>query len=324
MNDHIILLDFLGMPNCFWWWLLCSLGAFLLGWLLHWLLFCKKYKDQIVELTAERDNYHAKFTAMEKDYVALKYQHEELEKESNANKSALRLCEADKSILQHKLDQATAGDDSGIIVGAVDGGEDTSYSSILGTDNLQIVEGIGPKIEGLLKDAGISDWAALAAASQDKLQGILEEAGSRYRMHDPTTWPKQAKLAVDGKWDELIEFQKFTDAGRETTGSFETPAKVEKLLVKKLGFSTNPEDLKVVEGIGPKIEGLLKDDGIKNWSDLAKATEASLQGILDKAGDKYRLADPSTWPKQAQLAADSKWDELKNYQDFLKGGKNPK
>jgi predicted flap endonuclease-1-like 5' DNA nuclease len=323
MNDHIILLDFLGMPNCFWWWLLCSLGAFLLGWLLHWLLFCKSLKDQIVELTAERDNYHSKFTAMEKDYFALKYKNDELEKDHNGVKSALRLCEADKSILQGKLDRA-AGEGPDIIVGGGTDGGSTGYAAILGTDNLQIVEGIGPKIEGLLKDGGITDWKALAGASYEKLQGILEAAGSRYRMHDSKTWPKQAQLAADGKWDELIEFQKFTDAGRETTGSFETPAKVEKLLVKKLGFSTNPQDLKVVEGIGPKIEGLLKEDGNKTWSDLSKCTEGDLQGILDKAGDKYRLADPSTWPKQAKLATESKWDELKKYQEFLKGGKNPK
>lgn len=324
MNDHILLLDFLGFPDCFWWWLLCSLGAFLLGWLLHWLLFSKNLKDQIVTLTGERDDYHNKFTTMEKDYMSLKYKYDELEKDHNAVKSSLRLCEADKSILASKLEKAEAG----MVVGGTDGGDEgdgpTGYAAILGTENLQIVEGIGPKIEGLLKDAGIGNWAALAAANYDKLQGILEAAGSRYRMHDSKTWPKQARLANEGKWEELIEFQKFTDAGREDTGSFETPAKVEKLLVKKLGFSTNPEDLKVVEGVGPKIEGLMKEDGINNWSDLAKASVETLQGILNKAGDRYRLADPSTWPKQAGLAAEGKWDELKKYQDFLSGGKSPK
>jgi predicted flap endonuclease-1-like 5' DNA nuclease len=322
MNDHIILLDFLGMPNCFWWWVLASLGAFLLGWLMHWLLFCKKLQDQIASLTSERDDYHNKFTTMEKDYMSLKYKYDELEKGNNTLKANLRLCEADKSILTNKLEKAN----SALIVGGSgdDSGGGTGYAAILGTDNLQIVEGIGPKIEGLLKDGGINNWGDLAKADYATLQGILDAAGSRYRMHDSKTWPKQAKLASDGKWDELIEFQKFTDAGRESTGSFETPAKVEKLLVKKLGFSTNPEDLKVVEGIGPKIDGLLKDDGIKNWTDLSKATEATLQGVLDKAGDRYRLADPSTWAKQAGLAAAGKWDELKNYQDFLQGGKSPK
>ncbi|MCB0652960.1 MAG: hypothetical protein KDC85_16900 [Saprospiraceae bacterium] len=325
MNDHIILLDFLGMPNCFWWWVLASLGAFLLGWLLHWLLFSRNLKEQIVSLTSERDDFHNKFTAMEKDYMGLKYKFDELEKDYNKNKTSLRLCEADKSILSHKLETALGG--SGIVVGGgTDGADDSvsDYAAILGSDNLQIVEGIGPKIEDLLKEAGITDLKALAAASLEKIQGILDKAGSQYKMHDPKTWSKQAQLAVDGKWDELIAFQKFTDAGRDDTGSFETPAKIEKLLLKKFGFTTNAEDLKIVEGIGPKIEDLLKAAGIKNLTDLANAAEASLQSILDNAGDKYRLADPSTWAKQAGLAAASKWDELKKYQDFLKGGKNPK
>jgi predicted flap endonuclease-1-like 5' DNA nuclease len=98
---------------------------------------------------------------------------------------------------------------------------------------------------------------------------------------------------------------------------------VEKLIAKKLGYATNPEGLKVVEGIGPKIDGLLKEAGIKNWSDLAAATEDRLREILAAAGDRYRLADPSSWPQQAGLAAAGKWDELKQYQDFLSGGKDP-
>jgi predicted flap endonuclease-1-like 5' DNA nuclease len=204
---------------------------------------------------------------------------------------------------------------------AGDGG--INYASVLGTDNLQIVEGVGPKIEGLMKDGGIKDWGALAGTSVERIQEILDAAGSRYTLANPTTWPQQGKLAHEGKWDELIEYQKFLDAGVENKGDFESPSKVEKLILKKLGFSNNPEDLKIVEGIGPKIEGLLKNEGINNWSDLAAAPQSTLQKVLDTAGDRYRLADPSTWAKQASLAAAGKWDELKTYQDFLSGGKNP-
>ena len=84
---------------------------------------------------------------------------------------------------------------------------------------------------------------------------------------------------------------------------------------------SNPEDLKVVEGIGPKIEQLLKNDGIKTWRDLANANVDRLKGILDAAGDRYRIHDPGTWAEQAQLAADGNWDKLKEYQDFLQGGR---
>lgn len=81
------------------------------------------------------------------------------------------------------------------------------------------------------------------------------------------------------------------------------------------------DDLKIVEGIGPKIEGLLKDGGIKDWGDLAKANTADLKGILKKGGDRFAMHDPSSWADQAALANESRWKELDKYQDLLIGGR---
>lgn len=82
-------------------------------------------------------------------------------------------------------------------------------------DNLKkFVEGIGPKIESLLNEAGIFTFAQLAETDVEKIKEILAEAGSRYQMHDPTTWPQQAKLAAEGKFDELKEWQGQLDGGR--------------------------------------------------------------------------------------------------------------
>ncbi len=82
-------------------------------------------------------------------------------------------------------------------------------------NDLKLIEGVGPKIEGLLNDAGITTWEEFANASIDKLQGILDEAGSRYKMHDPGTWAKQAKLAAAGDWEELVKLQDELKGGRE-------------------------------------------------------------------------------------------------------------
>ena len=82
-------------------------------------------------------------------------------------------------------------------------------------DDLKIVEGIGPKIETLLKEGGISTWAELAAASEDRLKEILDAAGPRYQIHDPSTWPAQSKFATEGKWDELKEYQDMLTGGRD-------------------------------------------------------------------------------------------------------------
>lgn len=70
----------------------------------------------------------------------------------------------------------------------------------LAVDDLKVVEGIGPKIEQLLNDSGVHTWHDLSTADVDRLRDILQEAGARYRMHDPSTWPQQAALLARGDW----------------------------------------------------------------------------------------------------------------------------
>ena len=82
-------------------------------------------------------------------------------------------------------------------------------------DDLKLVEGIGPKIEELMHAAGINTWAELAAAPIEKLEEILEEAGPRFRIHDPATWGKQAAMADAGQWEELETYQDELKGGRE-------------------------------------------------------------------------------------------------------------
>jgi len=83
-------------------------------------------------------------------------------------------------------------------------------------DDLRKIEGIGPKIASLLNEAGIKTFKELAKTKNKKLVEILEAAGKRYRMHDPATWPEQAKLAADGKWEQLEALQKELKGGRRT------------------------------------------------------------------------------------------------------------
>ncbi len=81
-------------------------------------------------------------------------------------------------------------------------------------DDLTKIEGIGPKISELLQAAGIATFARLAQTESSQLQQILEEAGSRYRLADPETWPQQAGLAAAGKWEELEALQEDLKGGR--------------------------------------------------------------------------------------------------------------
>jgi len=83
------------------------------------------------------------------------------------------------------------------------------------------------------------------------------------------------------------------------------------------------DDLKQVEGIGPKIEQLLNAAGIRTWAQLAGSESAQIREILRAAGERYRVHDPTTWPEQAGLAAAGKWEELAQLQDLLDGGRRP-
>ncbi|MCB0662914.1 MAG: 50S ribosomal protein L27 [Saprospiraceae bacterium] len=81
-------------------------------------------------------------------------------------------------------------------------------------DDLKKIEGVGPKIASLLNDAGILTFVQLAETDPEKIKEILAEAGNRYKMHDPTTWPTQAGLAAAGNWEELEKLQDELKGGR--------------------------------------------------------------------------------------------------------------
>jgi len=70
-----------------------------------------------------------------------------------------------------------------------------------GSDNLELIEGIGPKIAGLLRAAGIDSFEALASASPEQIKGLLEAGGSKFNLARPETWSEQAALAAKGDWE---------------------------------------------------------------------------------------------------------------------------
>lgn len=82
-------------------------------------------------------------------------------------------------------------------------------------DDLQVIEGIGPKIEKILNDNGIYTWRELAMTPGTNTKAMLERAGKSFGMHDPTTWAEQARMADIGDWDELKAYQEFLHKGKE-------------------------------------------------------------------------------------------------------------
>lgn len=98
-------------------------------------------------------------------------------------------------------------------------------------------------------------------------------------------------------------------------------AMLDKQAAKAAGFNIkNADDLTVIEGIGPKISELFKENGLKTFTQVATASVADMRAILDKGGARFRIANPSTWAQQAALAAENQWSALKQLQDELSGG----
>jgi predicted flap endonuclease-1-like 5' DNA nuclease len=83
---------------------------------------------------------------------------------------------------------------------------------------------------------------------------------------------------------------------------------------------TGPENLEIIEGIGPSIAHLLRSSGVGTFARLAAMTVPSLQSILDKGGQRFRTANPQTWAEQASLAVANRWAELRQLQDVLDAG----
>ncbi len=82
-----------------------------------------------------------------------------------------------------------------------------------------------------------------------------------------------------------------------------------------------PDNLKLVEGIGPKIEELLNKEGILTFRHLSEATNERLVDILRAAGPRFQMHDPESWPQQAEMAASGRWDEFKTRQDIMNKGR---
>lgn len=319
---------------CDWWWLWWFL-PFLLGLLLGWAIWAK-WRRMYEEAQNEIKGYQSKIKGLEEDLEACRKKGSDYASEIATLKGTIRERNNEISSLKSS---ATGSVKAAIPVAAPIAPVNTTVAAApatpasanissakadkyakLKSDNLQIIEGIGPKMESVMHENGVHTWTELGGKTNDDLRGILDKYGDKYRIIDPSDWPAQAKLASSGNWDGLISLQK----GLGSQTGAETDSKVEKVMIK-LGIlkQWKDNDLKAVEGIGPKIESLLNNSGITTWVGLSQTPVEKLNSILAAAGDRYKLADPGTWPKQAQYAADGMWDELEEYQDFLQGGKDP-
>ncbi len=192
-------------------------------------------------------------------------------------------------------------------------GSKIKMASLDEKDDLQKIDGIGTFLEKQLNELGFYTYEQLCQWDKETIGWVtqaMEYIPGRIEKDD---WKGQA-CKLTGTTDKM----------HIQTPDENIPLTVPVPLFNKKSTTKKETDLKVVEGIGQKIESLLKDAGINTWKELADTKVEYLKEVLSTAGGRFRLAVPDTWPKQAKMAADGQWNELDKYQDYLDGGKEPK
>ncbi|NJB36929.1 hypothetical protein [Croceivirga sp. JEA036] len=166
------------------------------------------WKSKNGKLQADLDAANAKLNATANTPVvdhsaALKA----LETENAKLKTDLDLCQGKlkSAASTNVVSSLAAGAVTGLAFNAADA--KAAYGKKIKQDDLKIVEGIGPKIEGLFHNFGIKTWKELSETPIEKCQEVLNSGGERYRIHNPGSWPLQAKMAYEGKWIELVKWQ---------------------------------------------------------------------------------------------------------------------
>ncbi|MCB9329460.1 MAG: hypothetical protein H6574_00120 [Lewinellaceae bacterium] len=293
------------------------LVTFLLGVWLGWVLW-SKYRQEAERLRIENVSLDSTATTLRQENEDLKKKVASLESEQtslegqvqNQNwdleklRNQLTVQESDLEKLQERNRQLES--ELGLSMGAE--GTTTDDNTAVSTEPLPSapLEEDLPDLETVADDAGESKANAEVIDPEPGLRP-LDELESNPAIPPPTP--------------ESIVPMPETPAEKPAPKSTSSGKSTESVIA---AVTTGPrDDLKIVEGIGPKIEELLFNADITTYGQLAATSVQQLQDILDAAGSRFAMHDPGTWSAQALLAANGEWDNLKAYQDFLNAGKRP-
>ncbi len=143
--------------------------------------------------------------------------------------------------------------------------------------------------------------------SEIVIESIVASGATPAKKEEPKAKPAKVKASTP---------KKETKAAAPKAKA-ETKAPAKKAAPKK---AAKADDLKKIEGVGPKAAEAMVAAGLDTFAKVAKAKPEAIATLLSDASSNLAHLVTDTWPKQAQLAADGKWDELKELQDKLDGG----
>ncbi|MFN4081582.1 MAG: hypothetical protein ACK4NS_11835 [Saprospiraceae bacterium] len=304
--------------------LIMLLGAFLLGLWLGWLLWSKYKKEaerllletQSLEsanqiLKEENDRFKQRLKDEEAQRLSLLNQRDEMAGsrqllEAKHRAAMESLMEAEEKIRRLETELALAATKSTTPdVSAVQIAPLSAYEEeppYAGADTSQ-----APVMETIEFDSGGENFAQEEFVVTDDM---LNEASEEEDM-PPAISEKSADLPPATAESPVVDAADIN------------PELIE-IEVVAPPFAAKRDDLKKIEGIGPKISELLNQYGIYTFEQLAKTEVRRLKEILSAAGPQLAMHDPGTWPSQANLAANGEWKNLEFFQEMLKGGKAPK
>ena len=186
-------------------------------------------------------------------------------------------------------------------------GDDVSFDKVLLTGDGDNITLGAPAIEGALVGAKITRHLKgdkVIVFKKKRRKGYKKKNGHRQSLTEITI----GDISLKG--------------GKKAAPKAEQKeeAKAEAPKAKKAKASSKGDDLKKIEGAGPKAAEALVAAGIDTFAKVAKTSPEKLSEVLSEASSRLSHIVTDTWPKQAALAAEGKWDELKELQDKLDGG----
>ncbi len=159
------------------------------------------------------------------------------------------------------------------------------------------------RINAAVRPHGMSYSRFIDALTKKDIQ-LDRKTLSTFAMEQPEVFERIVNEVKDGTPAKKVAEKQQSEPKKKTASASKADAK--------------PDDLTKVEGIGPKISETLIAAGVTTFAKLSKTDAAKISEIITDVRGNH-VTD--TWPKQAELAAEGKWDELKKWQDELDGGK---
>jgi predicted flap endonuclease-1-like 5' DNA nuclease/predicted nuclease with TOPRIM domain len=167
-----------------------------------------------------------------------------------------------------------------------------------------------PPVEPEAKSAAQSDFfvedTGKPEVTSATVEPDLEITNDDLKLEEPTTNPSQTTEGTPQmQVSSAIKVTAPNNKEHTDTNASVTP-------------KMTPDNLQAIEGIGPKVEQILKDGGVTTWKVLAETDIIKLRMILASAGDEYRLLDPTGWSAQAKMLMENDWEALRKHIEWLK------